>query len=261
MNISDVRAGARCAGTMLRMIRNPAIVPLAQHAGLDFIMLDMEHGSYSSDTASDIFTAASSAGLMAFVRVPELARGYVSRALDCGALGVMVPMIESVEQARAFVQWAKYPPLGGRGLSSVGGHTSYRSEPTGTAFMARENAATLAIAQIETRAAIEAIDGIAAVEGIDVLLIGPNDLAVSLGCADDMAVEMHAQAIRKTALAAQRHGKIFGIHGGLAMIRALAKLGLTFSIHSNDITMLAESMAAVAGNVRSALEQGPQVEQ
>ena len=90
-------------------------------------MLDLEHGPYNLETVDDVFKVGRALGLGCFVRVPELARGYVSRIMDAGATGVMVPMLESVEEAELLAQWTKYAPLGGRGFGGVGGHTDFVS--------------------------------------------------------------------------------------------------------------------------------------
>src|SRR5512136_3059481 len=165
MAVQKLREGKRVVGTMVRMVRNPAIAAVAYNAGLDFIMLDLEHGPYTMETVDDVFKVGRTLGLGCFVRVPELAKGYVSRSLDCGATGVMVPMLESMEQAHLLVRWAKYPPLGGRGFGGVGGHTDFMGIATGStrAFMAKANVDTITIAQIETAQAIESIDVIAGV--------------------------------------------------------------------------------------------------
>jgi 2-keto-3-deoxy-L-rhamnonate aldolase RhmA len=238
---------------MIRICRNPAIVPIAKQAGLDFIMLDMEHGGYSWETLSDILLTGKMAGLDVYVRVPELARGYVSRVLDCGATGVMVPMVETVEQAKALADWAKYPPLGGRGLSSSGCHTAYRRESSVDAWMASANQSTLAIAQVETAKGAEEARGIASVDGIDVLLVGPNDLAVSLGCAGQLTCPREEQAIRKIADAAHEAGKRFGMHAGAQVLERWIPGGMEVIMNSIDTTFLAEGLERVRDSVRSLL--------
>ncbi len=166
MNLArTLREGGCAVGTMVRLTRSPAIVPLAGAAGFDFIMLDFEHGDHGLQTLADVAVAGQAAGLAVLVRVPELSRGWVSRCLDAGAAGVMVPMIESAEQARRIVDWSKYPPLGGRGLSSFGPNTGYRATNDVAELMAQANRDVLAIAQIETVPGVEACEQIAAVEG------------------------------------------------------------------------------------------------
>lgn len=246
MAVRALKQGRRIVGTMIRLVRNPAIARVAAHAGLDFVMFDMEHGSYSLDALSDIFAVARAVGLGGFVRVPELSKGYVSRVMDAGAVGVMVPMLETVEQARALADWAKYAPVGKRGFGSAGGHTNYAAAGDAVALMKSVNDETLSIAQIETAQAVERIDAIAAVEGIDALLIGPNDLAISLGCAGDLTNKTVTAAIGKVAESAHRHGRIFGMHAPDALIEAFIPQGLRLVMSSLDHAMLLAGMKAVA---------------
>jgi 2-keto-3-deoxy-L-rhamnonate aldolase RhmA len=248
MVVKKLKEGKRIVGTMVRMVRNPAIARVAAVAGLDFIMLDMEHGPFNIETVEDVFKTARAAGLGSFIRVPELAKGYVSRILDAGANGVMVPMIESVEQARQLAGWSKYAPTGVRGFGGAGGHTDFASisaEAT-PAFMTKANLDNLTIAQIETGPAIDCVDAIAAVPGIDALLIGPNDLAISLGCAGDLMGEALDTAIAKVAAAAKKHGKILGMHGPDALLDRWIPRGLTLVMNNLDINMLINGMKAIA---------------
>ncbi|MDD3930424.1 MAG: aldolase/citrate lyase family protein, partial [Sphaerochaeta sp.] len=95
MTVKDLKQGKAAVGTMVRMVRNPAIVLVAANAGLDFVMFDMEHGAFSFETIADASSLARAKGIECFVRVPELSKGNVSRALDCGVTGVMVPMVKN----------------------------------------------------------------------------------------------------------------------------------------------------------------------
>ena len=247
MVIESAKNGEKIVGTMIRLVRNPAIARIASENGLDFIMMDMEHGPYSMETIADIFKVARSIGLGSFVRVPELSKGYVSRAIDSGANGVMVPMVESVQQARQLADWTKYPPLGKRGLGGSGGHTDFLSiGGKAMQFMDEANKNNLTIAQIETRSAIEAIDEIASVEGIDALLIGPNDLANSLGCPGDISSDVVGEAIAKVAEAARKHKKIFGMHSGDALLEKWIPEGLTLIMNKLDIDILIAGMRSIA---------------
>jgi len=247
MAVQKLREGKKAVGTMVRMTRNPAVATMAHNAGLDYIMLDLEHGPYTMETVDDIFKVGRALGLGCFVRVPELAKGYVSRALDSGATGVMVPMLESVEQARLLVRWGKYAPLGSRGLGGAGGHSNFMgfSRDATPEFMAKANVDTIAIAQIETARAIENIDAIAAVPGIDALLIGPNDLAISMGCAGDLLGDTLDKAIGKVSEAAQKHGKIFGMHAPDPLLERWLPKGLTFVMNNLDTSILAAGLKAI----------------
>jgi len=253
MAVQRLREGKRVVGTMVRMVQNPAIAVVAHNSGLDFIMLDLEHGPYSMETVDDVFKVGRTLGLGCFIRVPELAKSYVSRSLDCGATGVMVPMIESVDQAHLFVRWAKYPPLGGRGFGGVGGHTDFIGIATDAtpAFMAKANVDTITIAQIETGQAIENIDAIAAVPGIDALLIGPNDLAISIGCAGDLLGDTVDKAIGKVAAAAKKHSKIFGMHGPDPLAERWLPKGLNLVMSSLDANILSAGLKALCQKYKS----------
>lgn len=251
-----LRGGRAVCGTMLRITRNPAIVPIAKGAGLDFVMVDMEHGACSFENLSDLATVARAEELGLMVRVPELSRGTVSRALDCGADAVMVPMVESVEQARQLAQWGKYPPIGKRGLSSMGAHTRYRRISDPSEAMAAGNRDTLTIAQMETATAAQVADEIAAIEGIDALLVGPNDLAVSLGCPGDLYGDAENTAIEAIAGAAAEAGKILGMHAGPELLGRWAGHGLRILMNSIDIAAYSKALEAVATETRAIADQG-----
>jgi 2-keto-3-deoxy-L-rhamnonate aldolase RhmA len=241
---------------MVRLIRNPGIAWIAGQAGLDFIMLDLEHGSSSLETLADVAGTGRGVGIEVFVRVPELSKGTVSRALDCGCTGVMVPMVGSVEQAELLAGWCKFAPAGKRGLGSVGTHSNFAAVKgsDASAFMAAANEQVLAIAQIETAEAIGVIDGIAAVPGVDALLIGPNDLAVALGHTGDLLHREVLAAIDRVAEAAEGHGKIFGMHGPDALMEPYLHRGLRLIMSKLDINMLLTAMAEIAAKWKEAVE-------
>ncbi len=248
MAVRKLREGRRAVGTMLRMVGNPAVALVAANAGLDFIMLDLEHGPFSLETLENVFKVGRGVGLGCFVRVPELSKAYVSRCLDLGATGVMVPMLESVEQARRLVHWAKFAPLGSRGFGGVGAHSGYQSIPAESTvhFMAEANEQIITIAQIETAQAIREIDSIAAVEGLDALLIGPNDLAISMGCPGELMGEQLDQAISKVADAAKTHNKIFGMHAPDPLTERWLARGLRLVMSSLDAQVLLSGFRAIA---------------
>ena len=230
-------SGQKIAGSMFRLIRNPAVGYLARNAGLDFFMLDCEHGNYDFQTVHDIFITANALGVGGFIRVPCGKKEYISRALDAGAIGVMVPMTETREQAETLVKYAKYQPIGDRGFNGVGPHTEYRGGKHAE-IMEQANNRVIAIAQIETRLAIDNVDAIAAVEGIDALLVGPNDLSIALGIPGDMMNPIELDAIAKVAAACKKHGKAFGLHAGAQLLEKFGKdLTLVMNLSDNDFLM------------------------
>ena len=245
---------APIAGTMVRMVRHPGICLIARQAGLDFIMVDMEHGSTSIETFERMCAAGRPAGLDIFVRVPELSRAFVSRVLDAGATGVMSPMVETPEQARLLAGWSKYPPLGNRGYGTNSGHTGYTQPADAQSFMDSANRKNLTIAQVESVKGVAAADQIAQVDGIDALLIGPFDLSISLGCPGELTCEKENAAIEKVAAAAAQHGKMFGMHGSVELLTKWAGHGLNLIMSGIDTGMLGKAIQAINGELRTLIE-------
>lgn len=256
--VRRLRDGQTIAGTMFRMARHPAMIKMAADAGFDFVMLDFEHGDFNFQTVADLALLGRALNLDVMVRVAELSRAFVSRALDCGVTGVMAPMVESVQQAQQLVQWSKYPPLGQRGLATIGGMSGYRDAPDAVQYMADTNRQVLTIAQIETVAGVAAADGIAATPGIDVLLIGPNDLALSLGKPGELTCPEENDAIEHVAQAAHRHGKVFAMHAGGALLRRWTPRDMRMIMNGMDIKSILTALTTLAAETRE-LAQQPQL--
>lgn len=237
-------AGQRLGGLLIQVLDSAPVVLMAQAAGFDFLLFDNEHGDNSDADLSSLMLLGNSLGLPSIVRVPELSRTDVSRTLDRGAAGVMVPMMETAEQARQLVEWAKYPPLGRRSYSG-GGHTAYGPSGNHAANMASANENTLAIAQIETVAGVENVADILAVPGIDAAVIGPCDLAISMdrpdevGCPEELAL---IDRVRDACVAAH---KGFGIIGGNALLKRYAA-DINLMVSAIDTHILRDAFAAAA---------------
>jgi len=251
MNLKErLKNGETVYGTMIRLQRNPAFCIIAKDAGMDFIMFDCEHGIYNLETLHDMFQMAHAVGLTAVLRVPMLDKESLSRPLDAGACGVMVPMTETAEQAKEIVHWSKYTPVGDRGYGSGIGATYYQTGIETIEAMRTINDRVLTIAQIETALAIENIEDIAATEGIDALIIGPNDLSISLGVPGQLASETEVNAIRKVADTCHKYGKAFGIHGPESLQKIFAD-DINLCIHTTDTDMLKNAMKEVKAHMQS----------
>lgn len=237
-------------GTMLRLVSNAGVVALCKQAGFDLVMLDMEHGPYDFHDVAHLSLVGHGLGLAVMVRVPELSKDNISRALDCGVDGVMVPMLETVEQAKMLVKLAKFMPTGGRGLGSMGGHTAYKNPGEVGQFMKNANHQTFAIAQIETRLGIANIDAIAAVDGIDALVIGPNDMANALGNPGQMTHPDQEKAMQSIADAARKHDRIFGMHAGTDLLQRWAPQGMTLFLNAMEMQVLAKGLAELCQTTR-----------
>lgn len=214
MELKDILKERRAKGMLMKIITNPALPLLAKDAGLDFLFYDCEHGDYSYSQLHDLMLMGNAIGLPSVVRAAQLQRRDVSQILDFGASGVMVPMMETREQAEQLAGWSKYPPIGIRSYSG-GANTNYGPSGHHAVNMQTMNARTLTIAQIETRRGVENADEILSVKGIDAAIVGPADLGISIGNPDDVMAAEELELIQKVADSCQRHGKYFGIIGGM----------------------------------------------
>ncbi len=196
--------GKTVLGTMIAEIRQPAIMQLLSIAGFNFAIIDNEHGPFNIETIADLSRAGRSYGVTPIVRVPELTYAHLAQALDVGAQGIMLPRVYTVAQVKEALDIVKYPPQGSRGNALNRGHTNFQAAPV-LDVMARANQENLVVIQIETKEALEQVDEIAAVPGVDVLFIGPNDLSISLGVAGPPTSETMVAAIEKVVAACQRN--------------------------------------------------------
>ena len=206
--------GEVAASMTVRLVSDPAIALLARSAGFDSIYVDLEHGPFSIETAARICVAAQEAGLAPLVRVPARGPEWISRVLDGGAMGVIVPHVDSAAEAREAVAAAKYPPLGKRSAAGSLPQFHFRGPPAAEAMRAA-NEATMVVVQLETAAAIAAADEILAVEGVDMALLGANDLLADLGVPGAFDDQRLMAAYERVIDACRRHGRHAGV-GGLA---------------------------------------------
>ena len=206
-----------------------------------FILYDCEHSCYDSETLQDLFVTGNALSFPSLVRVPELAKGCISRNLDFGATGVMLPMTNTVEEARDLVKWSKYQPVGDRGYSTGCAHLDFKGAAKHTEVMERMNSRIITIAQIETKLAVDNANAIAAISGIDALLVGPNDLSLSLGIPGDLMNPIELDAIAHVAAACKKHGKAFGLHGGINLLKNFAD-DLTIVMSDTDTGIMEKGL-------------------
>jgi 2-keto-3-deoxy-L-rhamnonate aldolase RhmA len=167
-------------GTMLQDLRSPTVVQLMAKAGFDFLFIDTEHGPYSLETVADLVRSMRLVGITPLVRVTDNVPYLISRILDLGAQGFMVPRIETRTEVERVVESALFPPLGKRGLSVDKGQNDFMGQEAWS-FSEQANRENLIILQIERQQAVEAIDDLISVPGVGAALIGPNDLSLSMG--------------------------------------------------------------------------------
>jgi 4-hydroxy-2-oxoheptanedioate aldolase len=209
MNVIDTRLpellrGSRPLLGMFVGIPSPALVEMCGHAGLDFVIVDNEHGPAGIESTENMLRAARGAGIIPVVRTLE---ADILRILDIGASAIQVPQVNTAEQARRIVAAAKYPPVGNRGAAFSTRAAGYGFFG-GDAHIKASNEGTSVIVMAETRAAIESIDEIVAVPGVDAVFFGPNDLSFSLGHPGQM---QHPEVV-----AAIEHGVARTLAAGVA---------------------------------------------
>ena len=188
---------------------NPYFIELAGKSGWDAVLIDHQHGIGGMAELSACLMAARSVQLPALVRVASHDVAAISRALDDGAQGIMLPMVNSPADAQSFVQAVKYPPLGQRSWGPYRGQFLMEID-----YQANANSWTIACAQIETRQALDNLDAILATEGLDMVLVGPNDLSVSLtdGAVRDIREPVVVKALEEILEKTRAAGKIAGIY-------------------------------------------------
>src|SRR5262245_5457019 len=248
---SNLQSGGTSIGTFMFEFCTPGISQIAAQAGAEFAVFDMEHTGWSVETIRTLIATARSTEMIPMVRIPATEYHFVARVLDMGAMGIMVPMVESAAQAQKIVESAKYPPLGRRGAAFTIAHDDY----TGGDIVEKiqsANSQTLLIAQIETAAGVRNVNEIAAVEGIDVLWIGHFDLSNSLGIPGQFDHPQFQDAVSQVLAACRQHKKAGGfLASDIAGGNKLLDQGFRMLSYGGDLWLY---QAAVQSGVK-ALQQ------
>ena len=221
----------------------------AQQQELEDDAANSTYNIYNEGHDRSMGILASGIGFPMIVRMPSLQREHVQKYLDAGAEGVWVPMLETREQAEELVRLSKYAPLGQRGISTMRPHSDYAPGKL-TEYMEKANGHTMAFAQIETRRAVENAEEIAAVEGLDGLFIGPNDLACDLGCTGRFDTPEMDAAVSHVLAAAKAHGKPCGIvASNPAYLRRWAEQGMTMFSCDSELGLLKKGIQGMVSSV------------
>jgi 2-keto-3-deoxy-L-rhamnonate aldolase RhmA len=227
-------------GISVRMVRSVDIVGIAEATGHDFLFIDVQHSVFTVETIATLGLTAQAAGLAAIVRVRGVGDPDVSLLLDNGVSGIVFPNVATAAEAQAAVESARFPPLGRRTVTGTYPHYGYRSVPLHHAIPAMD-AATLVVVMIESPEGLDNVEAIAAVDGVDVVLIGTNDMLFAMGKPgqfDDPEIQL---AIDRTIAAATAHGKFAGCGGNRDVARQVdvLKRGVRFLTTQTDIGFLA----------------------
>ncbi|MGA2991011.1 MAG: aldolase/citrate lyase family protein [Candidatus Korobacteraceae bacterium] len=238
-------------GTWVTTLRTPQIAQMIATAGFDFMYIDMEHSCLSMETVGDLCFAALAAGLVPIVRPSAKDPHLLTRPLDNGAMGLLIPHVDTREEITAVVKAIRFPPLGERGMNLMGPHTGF-GRAKGDEYVKSTHAETLLLVQIESEKGINNLDQILSVDGVDGAVIGRADLSTDLGLPGQTN---HPEIVRRVEMliaACQRHKKIPGL---LVQDTASAKewiaKGVRLVPYANEVSLLVNAGARAVGEIRS----------
>lgn len=236
--------GKVAAGIGLRQARTVDIAAAMKTAGFDWLFIDLEHNSMTLDMAVQISVAANGVGIAPIVRVPYGQYDMATRALDGGAMGIVIPHVDTADEAKVVADRLRYPPQGHRSVAGAMPQLDFRSLPGGEAA-ALFNSALLVVVMLETPTAIANADAIAAVPGIDVLLIGTSDLTMEMGIPGQLQHPDVVAAYETVIAACRKHGKWAGM-GGVYVeepMRRYIGMGARMVLSGNDLSLLMSAAA------------------
>ena len=239
-------------GIGIRLVRNVDIIKVMKAAGFDWLFIDLEHGSMSIETACEISVAAQDSGIAPIVRVPYGELAMATRVLDGGALGIVIPHVDTAEEAREIADRLRYPPRGHRSVGGGQAQFDYAPMPLGE-MTKQSDDNTLITVMIETPKAVENADAIAAVPGIDCLLVGSSDLSIEMGIPGDTGNPRVQAAVDKVIAACTKHGKWPGMGGAYTeeLLKLYTDKGMKFLLSGNDLPMLTNAARAHQAKVRA----------
>ncbi len=243
--------GKVALGSGLGQFRSPEIPKLYAAAGLDWTFIDTEHGCFDLETVQDLVRTALLTTLTPIVRVADLQYSLVARALDMGAEGIIFPRVESPELLERAVSWTKFPTRGVRGFGLAAPQVGYKAH-TFQEIIDHLNQNVLVVLQVETRTALDRREELLAVPGVDIVMVGPADLSISLSVPGQFDHPKMIEAICKVIESCQRHGVHPGIQcRTLPMAKGWKQRGMRFIGCGNDIAFLWEKARETAEQLRA----------
>ena len=248
-------AGELALGIGLRQARTVDIAKAMKTCGFDWLFIDTEHNSMDLDTAVQISVAAQATGITPIVRVPGFEHFHATRVLDGGAQGIVAPHVDNASVAARIVSQCRYPPEGHRSVAGAIPQLDFESHAMGEATAAI-NASTLIVVMIETPQALEEVDAIASVDGVDCLLVGTNDLCMEMGIPGQVGHPDVIAAQGRVIDACRNNGKFPGLGGVYdpALMQRYIEMGMRFILCGNDLSLLMAAARERACSLR-ALQQ------
>lgn len=250
-----LQQGQVVLGSEVSGLHSPETPRVFAESGLDFAFIDMEHTAMGLETVAMLVHAARQAGIVPIVRVPQAEYAWVARVLDNGALGIIVPRVNTPEEARQIVSWTRYPPRGVRGFACT------RAQSEGEPISARDyidwvDAQTLVVIQIERQEAVDNLEEMLSIPGIDVACMGLMDLSVDLGVPGEIDHPRMRAAVQRVVEVAQRNGIASGIiTPDLRAIDEWVRRGMRFVSYATDVLLLKDAASRASQRLREITAQ------
>ena len=232
-------------GAMIFEFFSPGIPVILKNAGCQFIIFDMEHGGLSLEQFKTLAIISNANEIAPLIRIPEVNYNYVARALDLGAAGIMAPMVNTQEEALKIIQSSKYPPNGIRGAGFGFAHDNYKNENP-LSYINKVNNNLINIIQIESKQALENIEEIAAIDGVDCIWVGHFDLTNFLGIPGQFSSEIYFNAIKRVVDAAKVNKKSLGIMvNNQDELKMYSDLGFNMIAVGTEMSILSRSISQI----------------
>jgi 2-keto-3-deoxy-L-rhamnonate aldolase RhmA len=246
-----LEAGEVSVGVGIRNSRTVDIAKAMKTAGFDWLFLDLEHNAMSIDTAVQISVAALDAGITPLARVPWMEFSMATRLLDGGALGIVMPHVDTADQAREVVNRLRYAPMGHRSVYGLTPVFDFERVKAADATAAM-NASLLITVMIETPEAVENADAIAAVDGVDAVMIGSSDLSMEMGIPGQYGHDRMIAAYEAVTAACRKHGKWAGMGGTTAEedLRRYIGMGVRMVLSGGDLNLMIQAGTQMTTLVR-----------
>ena len=240
-----VTTSTQIRGAMVFEFFSPGIPIILKNAGCEFVIFDMEHGGLSLEQFKTLSIISNSNKIAPFIRIPEIKYNYVARALDLGASGIMVPMVNTPDEAIKIVSSSKYPPQGKRGAGFGFAHDNYINQSP-LSYIEKANNSLINIIQIETKQGLENVKEIASVDGVDCLWVGHFDLTNFLGIPGDFSSTIYLDAINEIVFAANTYKKSLGIMvNNKKELESYSKLGFNMIAVGTEMNILSRSISQI----------------
>ena len=237
--LNDIR------GAMIFEFFSPGIPIILKNAGCQFIIFDMEHGGLSLEQFKTLAIISNANNIFPLIRIPEVSYNYVARALDLGAAGIMAPMVNTQEEALKIVQSSKYPPNGIRGAGFGFAHDNYKNESP-LSYINTANSNLINIIQIESKQALENVEEIAAIDGVDCLWVGHFDLTNFLGIPGQFDSDIYFNSIKRVVAAAKLNKKSLGIMvNNQDELKMYSDLGFNMIAVGTEMSILSRSISQI----------------